>query len=95
MPNGIIREYEVCYRLTDIMQYCNSTGMKTNFTTPADLELGKEFNITVKAYTSVGPGEPTSVKVSTLHKPSKDKMIRIIKCIITNDPGAQLLYVWK
>ena len=86
MPNGIIREYEVCYRLTDIMQplYCTSTGMKTNFTTPADLELGKEFNITVKAYTSVGPGEPTYVKVSTLQKPSKAKIIRIFKDQVYN-----------
>ena len=73
MPNGIITDYEVFYGPTDSMQPLNSTrtSLKTNFTTPYHIEPGTELNLTVRAYTNAGPGEPKSIIVSTLNKPCK------------------------
>ena len=48
-----------------------TTSLKTIFTTPYHIELGTKFNITVRAYTNPGPGEPVSIIVSTLNRPRK------------------------
>ena len=73
MPNGIITHYEVFYGPTDTMEPLNSTttDLKTIFTTPYHIEPGTELNLTVRAYTNAGPGEPKSIIVSTLNKPCK------------------------
>ena len=68
-PNGIIIAYEVSYRPTDSSAphtRSNTTGLETNFSTQSNLELESYYVLTVRAYTQVGPGNPTSVMVSTL-----------------------------
>ena len=72
MPNGVIIAYEVSYRPTDSSQpvtRLNTTDLATSFTTQSDLEMGTEFIFSVRAYTQVGPGNQSSVYVSTLSKP--------------------------
>ena len=72
MPNGVIIAYEVSYRPTDSSQpvtRLNTTDLATSFTTQRDLEVGTEFIFSVRAYTRVGPGNESSVAVSTLSKP--------------------------
>ena len=69
MPNGVIIAYEVSYRPTDSSQpvtRLNTTDLDTSFTTQSDLEVGTEFIFSVRAYTRVGPGDTTSIMVSTL-----------------------------
>ena len=72
MPNGVIIAYEVSYRPTDSPQpvtRLNTTDLATSFTTPSDLEVGTEYNNSVRAYTRMGPGNTTFVAISTLHSP--------------------------
>ena len=71
MPNGVIIAYEVSYRPTDSSQSVtrlNTTDLATSFTTQSDLEVGTEFIFSVRAYTRVGPGNESSVTVSTLRE---------------------------
>ena len=74
-PNGIITEYEVSYEPTGSSRplATTSTGLETSFTTPSNLELGTEFIFSVRASTSVGFGETSSVTVSTLTRPREEK----------------------
>ena len=68
-PNGIIIAYEVSYWPTGSSVpfiSVNTTDLDTSFSTPSNLELGSEFIFFVTAYTRVGPGDTTSVRVSTL-----------------------------
>ena len=68
-PNGVIIAYEVSYRPTDSSDpetRLNTTDLETSFTTQSDLEEGTEFIFSVRAYTRVGPGNTTSITVSTL-----------------------------
>ena len=51
------------------MTRLNTTDLATSFTTQSDLEVGIEFYFSVTAYTGVGPGNTSSVNVSTLSKP--------------------------
>ena len=71
MPNGIITHYEVFYGRYDLVPSHNKTVnvTSTSFTTPDHLELGTERIFTVRAYTRVGGGEPTTLTVSTLTRP--------------------------
>ena len=73
MPNGIITEYEVSYEPTDSSRPLTTTNisLKTSFVTDDNLELGTEFNISVRAFTRGGAGEITYVVVSTLTRPCK------------------------
>ena len=74
IPNGIIIAYEVSYWAIDSSQpvtTLNTTDLATSFTTQSGLEVGTEFIFTVRAYTQVGPGNSTSVVVSTLTAPCK------------------------
>ena len=71
-PNGVIIAYEVSYRSRDSSQTVtrlNTTDLATSFTTQSDLEVGTEFIFSVTAYTRVGPGDTSSLNVSTLSKP--------------------------
>ena len=71
MPNGVIIAYEIWYRPTsspDSETRVNTTGQETSFTTENDLEEGTEFIFSVRAYTRAGPGNTTSITVSTLSK---------------------------
>ena len=76
MPNGIITDYEVSYKLTDSSQPAPpiSTGLRTNFTTPDGQEPGTSFTFTVRAFTSVGGGNITTITVSTLTRP-REKIV--------------------
>ena len=68
-PNRIIIAYEVSYQPLDISQpiiRVNTTDLDTSFTAKVDAEVGTEFTFTVKAYTRVGPGNSSSVVVSTM-----------------------------
>ena len=70
-PNGVIIAYEVSYRPTDSSDpetRLNTTDLETSFTTQSDLE---EFIFSVRAYTRVGPGNTSSITVSTLSEESK------------------------
>ena len=61
--------YEVSYGPTDSTDpetRLNTTDLETSFTTQSDLEEGTEFIFSVRAYTRVGPGNTTSITVSTL-----------------------------
>ena len=51
------------------MTRLNTTDLATSFTTQSDLEIDIEFNFSVTAYTRVGPGNTSSVIVSTLSTP--------------------------
>ena len=67
-PNGVIIAYEVSYRPTDSSDpetRLNTTDLETSFTTQSDLEEGTEFIFSVRAYTRVGPGNISSITVST------------------------------
>ena len=71
-PNGVIIAYEVSYRPRDSSQTVtrlNTTDLATSFTTQSDLEVGTEFIFTVTAYTRVGPGDTSSLNLSTLSTP--------------------------
>ena len=73
-PNGVIIAYEVSYRPTDSSDpetRLNTTDLETSFTTQSDLEEGTEFIFSVRAYTRVGPGNTSSITVSTLSEESK------------------------
>ena len=73
-PNGAIIAYEVSYRPNDSSDpetRLNTTDLETSFTTQSDLEEGTEFIFSVRAYTRVGPGDTSSITVSTL-KSSKN-----------------------
>ena len=70
-PNGA---YEVSYRpadSSDTETRLNTTDLETSFTTQSDLEEGTEFIFSVRAYTRVGPGNTSSITVSTLSEESK------------------------
>ena len=71
MPNGIITHYEVSYGRYHSVSSHNKTvdDTSTSFTTPGHLELGTKMIFTVRAYTRVGGGEPTTLTVSTLTRP--------------------------
>ena len=74
VPNGVIIAYEVAYWPTDSSQpvtRVNTTDLATSFITPNDLEVGTEYIFNVKVYTRVGPGNATSVTISTLSRPCK------------------------
>ena len=71
MPNGVIIAYEIWFRPTfsrNSETRVNTTGQETSFTTENDLEEGTEFTFFVRAYTRAGPGNTTSITVSTLSK---------------------------
>ena len=73
-PNGVIIAYEVSYRPTDSSDpetRLNTTDLETSLTTQSDLEEGTEFIFSVRAYTRVGPGNASSITVSTLSEESK------------------------
>ena len=76
MPNGIITDYEVSFWRTDSPDSATAsrTGLETSFTTPDDLEPGTSFTFTVRAFTSVGPGDITTIAVSTLTRP-REKIV--------------------
>ena len=67
MPNGIITKYEVFYGLSNSIEPLSNimVGLRTNFTTPNDLQPDRGYNFTVRAYTIVGPGEPSTVITSS------------------------------
>ena len=74
IPNGIIIAYEVSYRPTASSEpetRVNTTALVTHFTTEDNLEEDTEFFFSVRAYTRVGPGNTSSLTVSTLPKSSK------------------------
>ena len=76
MPNGVIIVHEIWYRPTsspDSETRVNTTGQETSFTTVNDLEEGTEFIFSVRAYTRAGPGNTTSITVSTLSRESMSK----------------------
>ena len=68
------------------MTRLNTTDLATSFTTQSDLEVGTEFDFSVTAYTRVGPGNTSSVIVSTLSTPCKLvlalSMFRVPCCVI-------------
>ena len=77
MPNGIIIAYEVSYRPTASSEpetRVNTTALVTHFTTEDNLEEDTEFFFSVRAYTRVGPGNISSLTVSTLAKTSEINM---------------------
>ena len=68
-PNGVIIAYEVSYGPTDSSDHetrLNTTDLETSFSTQSDLEERTEFIFSVRAYTRVGPGNTSSITVSTL-----------------------------
>ena len=75
MPNGIIIAYEVSYKPTASSEpetRVNTTALVTHFTTEDNLEEDTEFFFSVRAYTRVGPGNTSSLTVSTLPKSSNN-----------------------
>ena len=66
--------HQVSYRPTDSSDpkiRLNTTDLETSFTTQSDLEEGTEIIFSVRAYTRVGPGNTSSITVSTLGRKSK------------------------
>ena len=76
MPNGVLIAYEVSYRPADSSEpetRLNTTDLDTSFTSRNDLEEDTEFIFSVRAYTRAGPGETSSLSVTTLSRLSKKK----------------------
>ena len=79
-PNGNIIAYEVSYEPTDSSEPVIRMNTTANFSTLSNLELGSEYMFSVTAYTRVGPGNTTSVTVSTLSS-IREKMLDYLNCI--------------
>ena len=84
-PNGVIIAYEVSYRPRDSSQTVtrlNTTDLATSFITQSDLEVGTEFIFSVTAYTRVGPGDTSSLNVSTLSTPRMFIAVRLLRYLV-------------
>ena len=68
VTNGVIIAYEVCYRPRNSLQCWNTTNLATSFTV---LKVGTKYNISVRAYTSVGPGATESTSITIFSRPRK------------------------
>ena len=57
----------------------NTTGQETSFRTENDLEEGTEFIFSMRAYTRAGPGNTTSITVSTLSDKRVSKYFGVVE----------------
>ena len=95
MPNGIIIAYEVSYRPTASSEpetRVNTTALVTHFTTEDNLEEDTEFLFSVRAYTRVGPGNTSSLKIKTTLKSCKYKLC-FTKHVIFSFAGPNILNI--
>ena len=100
MPNGIIIAYEVSYRPTASSEpetRVNTTALVTHFTTEDNLEEDTEFFFSVRAYTRVGPGNTSSLTVSTLIKTSEinlQECAHYLQCFLISGITNSYFYVY-
>ena len=64
-PNGVISNYEVCYRIHSAVTNCINTS-DTQYTLEY-LPPNAVVTLSVRAYTIIGPGEAVSRNVLTTH----------------------------
>ena len=66
-PNGVISNYEVCYRIHSAVINCTNTSATQYMYTIEYLHPNTDVTLSVRAYTVIGPGEAVSRNVSTTH----------------------------
>ena len=66
-PNGVINDYEVCYRIHSRVINCTNTSATQYMYTIEYLHPNTDVTPSVRAYTIIGPGEAVSRNVSTTH----------------------------
>ena len=65
-PNGVIISYEVTYRVTESnLVTTNTTELSTTFSISSLTPQTTVSNISVSAYTSIGPGEAATIADQT------------------------------
>ena len=66
-PNGVINNYEVCYRIHSGVINCTNTLATQYMYTIEYLHPNTDVTLSVRAYTIIGPGEAVLKSVSTTH----------------------------
>ena len=64
-PNGVIISYEVTYRVSGGDLVTNTTDLSTAFSISSLTPQTTVFNISVSAYTSIGPGGAATIADQT------------------------------
>ena len=82
-PNGIITMYQVTYTI-NASTTVNTTDNTTFEYTISSLEPGTGVKITVRAFTSIGVGEPITITNSTLVAPRKS--CKVVSCFAYTSP---------
>ena len=93
-PNGVLISYEVTYRVSDgDLVTTNTTDLTTSFTIPVAADVTE---ISVSAYTSVGPGPAASVRVTIIATttPSKKHELRAKYTQNTESNGNEKLHIY-
>ena len=84
-PNGIITTYSIQYTSTNTQGSSTVSGSQRCFRTPDSYNMGSEVNLTVVAFTAVGPGAPTTITAHTLTRPCEyNSMIIMCVCVCVN-----------
>ena len=60
-PNGVIRNYEVTYRVTGTTLTINTTHLSTSFSIPSLSHQTTVSGLSVSAYTKIGRGEAATI----------------------------------
>ena len=83
-PNGVIISYEVTYRVTGSnLVTTNTTDLSTTFSISSLTPQTTVSNISVSAYTSIGPGEAATIAdQATLDEPRELLLIFLFVVII-------------
>ena len=66
-PNGVISNYEVCYRIHSSVMNCTYLYTSATQYTLKYFPPSTVVTLSVRAYTIIGPGEAVSRNVSTTH----------------------------
>ena len=69
-PNGVILGYEITYTVND-SDPVTFNNNASNASTISDLAPGTRMSVLVRAYTSVGLGDDSSIITTTLSEPRK------------------------
>ena len=83
-PNGVIISYEVTYRVTSNLITIRTSNLIMTFSISSLTPQTTVSNISVSAYTSIGPGEAATIAdQTTLDKPC-EILIRFVAIVVTN-----------
>ena len=75
-PNGVIISYEVTYRVTEgNLVTTNTTDLSTTFRISSLTPQTTVSNISVSAYTSIGPGEAATIADQTTREEPREFLL--------------------